>query len=63
MKEFFAEQIKVWGTRGGEIVDLPKGEYDAMTAKITTIADDLSKSKPALNTAVKAVFKSAARNK
>jgi len=63
VKEFFAEQIKVWGTRGGEIVDLPKGEYDAMTAKITTIADDLSKSKPALNTAVKAVFESAARNK
>jgi TRAP-type C4-dicarboxylate transport system substrate-binding protein len=62
VKEFFAEQIKVWGTRGGEIVDLPKGEYDAMTAKIVTIADDLSKTKPALNAAVKAVFESAARN-
>jgi TRAP-type C4-dicarboxylate transport system substrate-binding protein len=63
VKEFFSEQIKVWGTRGGEIVDLPKGEYDAMTAKVVTIADDLSKSKPALNAAVKAVFESAARNK
>ena len=63
VKEFFAEQIKVWGTRGGEIVDLPKGEYDAMTAKITTIADDLSKSKPALNEAVKALFASAATHK
>ena len=63
VKEFFDEQIKIWGTRGGEIVDLPKGEYDEMIKKVSTIGDDLSKSKPALNQAVKAVFESAARNK
>ena len=63
VREFFDEQIKIWGTRGGEIVDLPKGEYDEMIKKVSTIGDDLSKSKPALNQAVKAVFESAARNK
>jgi TRAP-type C4-dicarboxylate transport system substrate-binding protein len=63
VREFFDDQIKIWGTRGGEIVDLPKGEYDAMIKKVSTIGDDLSKSKPALNQAVKAVFESAARNK
>ena len=63
VKEFFDDQIKIWGTRGGEIVDLPKSEYDPMIKKVSTISDDLSKSKPALNQAVKAVFESAARNK
>ena len=63
MREFFDDQIKIWGTRGGEIVELPKGEYDAMIKKVSTIGDDLSNSKPALNQAVKAVFESAARNK
>ncbi len=63
VKEFFNEQIKVWGTRGGEIIDLPKAEYDAMSQKISTIGDDLSKSKPALSATVKALFESAARNK
>ena len=63
VREFFDDQIKIWGTRGGEIVDLPKGEYDAMIKKVSTIGDDLSMSKPALNQAVKAVFESAARNK
>lgn len=63
VKEFFADQVKIWGTRGGEIIDLPKAEYDAMNQKVSTIADDLSKSKPALSATVKALFESAARNK
>ena len=34
-----------------------------MLAKISSIADDLSSSKPALSEAVKAVFEAAAKNK
>ena len=62
VKEFFAEQIKIWTTtRRRRSSNLPKDEHDAMIEKVSTIGDDLSKSKPALNTAVKALFESAAR--
>ena len=63
VKEFFTEQVKIYGANGGKISQLSKDEYAAMTAKVSTIADDLSKSKPALNEAVKLLFASAARNK
>ena len=64
VKEFFAEQTKIFtSTGGGTISNLPKAEHDAMIAKVSSIGDDLSKSKPALNEAVKALFASAARNK
>jgi TRAP-type transport system periplasmic protein len=64
VKDFFAEQTKIFTTTGGgTIFDMPKAEHDAMIAKVSTIGDDLSKSKPALNTAVKTLFESAARHK
>ena len=63
VKEFFDEQIKLWGTRGGEITKLSSAEHDAMIKKVSSIADDLSKTKPALNQTVKTLFESAARNK
>ena len=64
VKEFFAEQIKLWKERAAaQIADLPKAEHDAMIKKVSSIGDDLSKSKPALNETVKALFASAARNK
>src|SRR4051812_13910731 len=64
VKDFFAEQTKIYTTTGGgTIFDMPKAEHDAMIAKVSTIGDDLSKSKPALNTAVKTLFESAARHK
>ena len=63
VKDFFAEQVKIFDDKGGTISNLPKAEHDAMIAKVSTIGDDLSKSKPALNKAVKALFESAARNK
>jgi hypothetical protein len=34
-----------------------------MIAKVSTVGDDLSKTKPALNEAVKALFASAAKHK
>ena len=63
VKKFFDDQSEIWKQRGGQIADLPRDEHDAMIKKVSTIGDDLSKSKPALNQAVKAMFESAARNK
>ena len=61
VKEFFAAQDKIYVTKGGKISTAAEGdEYEAMIAKVSTIGDDLSKSKPALNEAVKALFASAA---
>jgi TRAP-type C4-dicarboxylate transport system substrate-binding protein len=63
VKEFWAAQNKVWADKGGERITLPKADHDAMIAKVSTIGDELSKSKPGLNETVKALFASAARNK
>jgi TRAP-type transport system periplasmic protein len=63
VNDFFAAQIKLWKERGGQIADLPKDEHDAMIKKVSSIGDDLSKSKPALNETVKALFAAAARYK
>ena len=60
---FFAAQRKDWIDKGGELTSLPADEQAALIAKISSIGDDLSKSKPELNAAVKLVFESAARNK
>jgi TRAP-type transport system periplasmic protein len=61
--DFFAAQYKVWTEKGGELAHLPAAEQAELVKKVTSIGDDLSKSKPALNAAVKLVFESAARNK
>ncbi len=62
VKEFFGRQRKVWTDRGGELISLPAAEQSAMIEKISSIGEDLSKNKPELNKAVKAVFESAKRN-
>ena len=57
VKDFFAEQDQdLVSNAAAQIADLPKDEHDAMIKKVSTIGDDLSKSKPALNEAVKALF-------
>jgi TRAP-type C4-dicarboxylate transport system substrate-binding protein len=61
--EFFDNQRKIWVQKGGEFISLPDAEQNAMIAKINTIAEDLSKSKPELNAAIKVVEESAQRNK
>jgi TRAP-type C4-dicarboxylate transport system substrate-binding protein len=63
VKEFFAEQLKIYVANGGKISKLPDDEHKAMIAKVSSIGDDLSKSKPALNAAVKALFESAAKHR
>ena len=63
VKEFFAQQTNVWKSKGGVIVEPPAAEKAAVTAKISTIAHDLSKDKPDLAAAVKIAFDAAARLK
>jgi TRAP-type C4-dicarboxylate transport system substrate-binding protein len=61
--EFFDNQRKIWTQGGGEFISLPNAEQSEMIAKINTIAEDLAKSKPSLNEAIKVVEESAKRNK
>jgi TRAP-type C4-dicarboxylate transport system substrate-binding protein len=63
VKDFFAAQEKMYVANGGKISQLPADEFKAMIAKVSTVGDDLSKTKPALNEAVKALFASAAKHK
>ena len=63
ISEFFAKQRSVWKEKGGELISFPAAEQAAFVEKISSIGDDLSKSKPELNKAVKIVFESAKRNK
>jgi TRAP-type C4-dicarboxylate transport system substrate-binding protein len=63
VKQFVAAQDKIWADKGGQRTTLPKAEHDAMIAKVSTIGDDLSKSKPGLNQTVKALFEAKARAK
>ena len=63
VKEFFSAQEKMYVANGGKISQLPADEFKAMIAKVSTVGDDLSKTKPALNEAVKALFASAAKHK
>jgi TRAP-type C4-dicarboxylate transport system substrate-binding protein len=63
VKTFFDAQNKVWTDHGGVLTSLPPDEQAALVAKVSSIGDDLSKSNPELNAALKVVFASAARNK
>jgi TRAP-type C4-dicarboxylate transport system substrate-binding protein len=63
VQEFFDNQSKIWKSRGGELIRLPADEQAAMIAKISTVGDDMSKSDPALNAAVKMAFEKAKKYK
>lgn len=63
VRDFFAEQTKIYVANGGKISKLPDDEFKAMITKVSSIGDDISKSKPGLNAAVKALFASAATHK
>jgi TRAP-type C4-dicarboxylate transport system substrate-binding protein len=60
---FFDEQRKVWIASGGSAIHLPADDQAALLAKVSSIADDLSSSKPALSEAVKAISAVAVKNK
>jgi TRAP-type transport system periplasmic protein len=61
--EFFDAQTKIWLDQGGSISSLPPADQAEMMSKISSIAEDLSTSKPELNAAVKTVFAAAAKYK
>jgi TRAP-type transport system periplasmic protein len=61
--QFFDQQLQVWKDSGGSLTTLPPADQAAMLAKISTISDDLSASKPDLGAAVKVIFAEAAKNK
>jgi TRAP-type C4-dicarboxylate transport system substrate-binding protein len=63
VRQFLDEQRRLWIERGGELIRLPAGEQAAMIEKVSSIGDDMSKSKPELNKAVKVVFESAKKNR
>ena len=62
-RDFWEAQRKVWVDSGGELTTLPADEQAAMIARISSIGNDLSKDKPALDRAVTQAFELAARNK
>jgi TRAP-type C4-dicarboxylate transport system substrate-binding protein len=61
--QFFDAQAKLWVEQGGSLTSLPDADEAEMMSKVSSIADDLSKSKPDLNAAVKIVFETAAKYK
>ncbi len=50
-KDFFNGQRKVWVEKGGELIELPPEEEAAMMKTLSTVGEDLSKSKPELHAA------------
>jgi TRAP-type transport system periplasmic protein len=61
--KFFDAQVKIWTSEGGSLTSLPAADQAEMMSKISSIARDVSASKPALNAAVKVVFATAAKYK
>ena len=50
-KDFFNGQRKVWVEKGGELIQLPPEEEASMMKSLSTVGEDLSKSKPELHAA------------
>lgn len=61
--DFFAGQRKAWTDKGGELIGLPADEKAELIARISSIGNDISATKPDLNKAVSLIFESAGRNK
>jgi len=61
--QFFDAQRQVWKDSGGSAIYLLEADQAAMLAKISSIAEDLSATKPDLNATVKTIFAAAAKNK
>jgi TRAP-type transport system periplasmic protein len=61
--QFFDQQLQVWKDSGGSLTTLPEADQKEMIAKISSIGEDLAKTKPDLDAAVKVVFATAAKYK
>jgi TRAP-type transport system periplasmic protein len=61
--DFYAKQRKVWTDQAGQFVEFSPQDKAAMTAKIASIGEDMTKSKPALHEAYLAFAAAAKRTK
>jgi TRAP-type transport system periplasmic protein len=59
----YQEQRKAWTAAGGELISLPRDEQASMMQTLSTVGDDVSKSKPALHEAYQVVSDAAKRTR
>jgi TRAP-type C4-dicarboxylate transport system substrate-binding protein len=59
----YQEQRKAWTDAGGELISLPRDEQASMMQALSTVGDDVSKSKPALHEAYQVVSDAAKRTR
>jgi TRAP-type C4-dicarboxylate transport system substrate-binding protein len=59
----YQEQRKAWVDGGGELISLPRDEQTAMMQSLTSVGDDVSKSKPGLHEAYQIVTDAAKRTR
>jgi len=61
--EIVENDRKGWSDRGGELISLPAGEQAAMMKLLSSVGEDVSKSKPALREAYSVVTEAAQRTR
>jgi len=59
----YQEQRKAWTAAGGELISLPRDDQASMMQTLSTVGDDVSKSKPALHEAYQVVSDAAKRTR
>jgi TRAP-type transport system periplasmic protein len=59
--KLYADQKKQWLSQGGELIELPPDEQAAMLKTLSTVAEDVSKSKPDVHEAYETALAAAAR--
>jgi TRAP-type transport system periplasmic protein len=63
ISQAFREQRQAWVTRGGELINLSPDERSAMMNALSTVAEEVSKTKPALSSAYHLVADAANRTR
>jgi TRAP-type C4-dicarboxylate transport system substrate-binding protein len=61
--KMYQEQRKAWTDAGGELISLPREEQASMMASLSSVGEDVSKSKPALHEAYQIVTDAAKRTR
>ena len=59
----YLEQRKAWTANGGELISLPKDEQAEMMHMLSSVGDDIAKSKPTLREAYQVVLSAAQRTR
>jgi hypothetical protein len=61
--KMYQEQRKAWTDAGGELISLPREEQAEMMRMLSSVGDDVSKTKPALREAYEIVTDAAKRTR